>query len=278
MALMIVAAENDFLKDAVFALRHKIFGEEQAVFRPNENKRLSDRFDECSYTSNHICFLNDRPVASYRISLDGPSGFPVEDHYDLNSIKNIRNHSKVGLISLGCIEKDVRSSGVYPLCVYQMGKTLSDSFCDYGVVVIRKDLSTSFQKWGFNPTEHFYCDRVGKWLSKMYVDLKNFGTNLSHFIGTAKVNGFNRKMTIHLNEGEALKFSQLESFDIKFSHFRIVSGDVKLQLIDFGRPETITPFDVHPYTTKINSLKGCLLSKGKAEIELLLEDKLDPQI
>lgn len=270
MALIIVKAENDFLKDAAFRLRYKIFGEEQTVFETNEEKKLSDRFDKCPSTSNYVCFLDERPVASFRVSVDGPLGFPVEEHYDLSPIENIRKHSKVGLISLGCIEKDVRSSGVYPLCVYKMGKILSDKSCDYGAVVIRKELSASFEKWGFTPIEHFYCDRVSRWLSKMYVDIKNFGKNQSHFAGTEKVPNFKRKMTIHLNNEEIFHFSQLNRYNINFTHLRLVSGEIKL-LYNGTEDKDLNTLELHPYTQEMNSLDISLRSKRSSELECLID-------
>lgn len=268
MSVIVAAAENESLKDAVFALRYKVFGEEQTVFALNEKKRTFDRFDSCANTLNHIGFLNERPVASYRISLDSPVGFPVEDHYDLSLIKNIRKESKIGLISLGCIEKGVRSSGVYPLCVYQMGKTLSDSNCDYGMVVIRKDLSDSFAKWGFSPVEHFYCERVSQWLSTMYVEVKHYGKEQTQFFGTAKVENYSRKMTIHLGDREMFQFSQVKPMNINYSHFRVVSGGAKLFFNEVYN-STLRPFEIHRYTHEMNNLKVSILSKGKTEIELL---------
>ncbi|MGZ3800988.1 MAG: N-acyl amino acid synthase FeeM domain-containing protein [Bdellovibrio sp.] len=270
MALIITKAENDDLRKAVFALRYKVFSEEQTIFTPNKSKITFDRFDKCPATQNYICLLDSKPVASYRISLDGPSGFPVEDFYDLSQIRAISRDSKIGLISLGCIEKEVRSSGVYQKCLYQMRKSLSDKHCDFGAVVIRKDLADSFSKWGFKTIENFYCNRVKQWLSKMYVEVKNFGKDQTEFIGKTKTEKFIRKMTVYLKEHENFHFSKLVSLGIDFSHIRSINGEVLLKPNEQNNI-ALKPFEIFKNTANTHFSEACLISRGKSEIEMLYE-------
>ncbi|MGZ3772351.1 MAG: N-acyl amino acid synthase FeeM domain-containing protein [Pseudobdellovibrionaceae bacterium] len=268
MALIIVAAENEFLKNAAFSLRHQVFAEEQSVFKKNELRKISDRFDLCPSTTNFVGFSNTVPVASYRISLDGPLGLPVEEYYDLSSIKNLIKGERIGLISLGCIERNLRSQGVYPKCVYQMGKTLSDLHCDYGAVVIRKDLAESFSKWGFVSIEDFYCQRVKQILSKMCVEMKNYGKNFSQFASVKKVKNFRRKMTIFLQEGEVFPITDLKSYHINSaSHLRLVSGEIKL-LWD-KQNVFLESLDMQSFNDlPLDKIK--IVSHADAEIEILM--------
>lgn len=271
MAVIIAAAENESLKDAVFSLRHKVFVEEQNVFEMNGHKRTSDCVDSYPSTFNYIGFLDTRPVACYRVSLDNPFDFPLHGLYELETIRNVTKDGKIGLISLGCIEKDVRSSGLFPLCVYQMGKKLSDSLCDYGAVVIRKDLSEAFTKWGFVPLEHFYCASVKRWLTKMYVEVKNFGKAQGHFLGTAKVGNLTRRMTIYLQDEEVFHFSRLDNLKIKYSHVRVVRGALKV-FFNEKYSSTSASSEILRCTQEMKNVGMSVLSKGKTEIEFLLED------
>lgn len=82
MPVKITMASTPAETDAVLKLRHKVFSEEEGLFKPLPDMRVLDRFDAFSTTKNLIAVSDQHVVGSMRITLDSDMGIPADEYYN----------------------------------------------------------------------------------------------------------------------------------------------------------------------------------------------------
>ena len=85
MSVRVKVAQNARELDDVFQLRHKVYVEQEGVFKgegSGDTRSVFNRFDALSPVANIIAYSGPEPVGTLRINLDTGAQLPADELYD----------------------------------------------------------------------------------------------------------------------------------------------------------------------------------------------------
>ncbi|MEL7332613.1 MAG: cyclic nucleotide-binding domain-containing protein [Cyanobacteria bacterium J06560_2] len=104
--LRIAIANTPAQIDEVLRLRHQVLAKGPAA--PSDKpKRLMDYFDAFPTTTHLIAILNNRVIASLRLTFDSSAQTPADEYYDFRSV--LETNSKVLSCDLHCVHPEFYS-------------------------------------------------------------------------------------------------------------------------------------------------------------------------
>ncbi|MFK5975243.1 MAG: cyclic nucleotide-binding domain-containing protein [Sulfurovum sp.] len=161
MSIHIKLANTPKLMDEVFKIRHKVFSETEELIKQTEDKRLIDRFDTFSTSSDLVVMVDDKVVGAMRISLDCEVGLPADEYYDFRV--HLPKDAYIMHIGMFCVTKEYRSPRVtmdLMLMATYFGKS---NGVTHVVAPINPQIAKLLQRVGF--------EAVGKEFTKPFIEV-----------------------------------------------------------------------------------------------------------
>jgi hypothetical protein len=162
MSIRIRAARSAEELDAVYRLRHRIFAEEEGLFAPDPEGRVTDRFDALPSTVNLVAVEEGEVVGALRLTEPSPAGLPTDGWFDFDSALPAE-HAAVAAGGMLCVERSHRKCPRLFLGLVGMAAFwLASKGCSHVVALFRPKVAPVFE-WvgGCSLTEPFVHEGLG---------------------------------------------------------------------------------------------------------------------
>lgn len=156
--------------DQVFRLRFTVYVEEEGKYSPAHfpERRIFDRFDAFDVATNLLGFVDGVPGGFMRISEESILGSPLDDHYQLETIRARCGEFPATVSVLG-VRRQFRDRGLAQ-ALMQAGirHILAAAYTDV-IAVVNREISPMLQRMNLIELgEPFFCPRVGQVLVRMW--------------------------------------------------------------------------------------------------------------
>jgi hypothetical protein len=144
MSIRIRAAQTAEELDAVYRLRHRVFSEEEGLFAPDPEGRVTDRFDALPSTVNLVAVDDGQVVGALRLTEPSPAGLPTDGWFDFSPA--LPSECAVGAGGMLCVQRSHRECPRLFLGLVAMAHVwLLSKGCTHVVALFRPEVAPVFE-------------------------------------------------------------------------------------------------------------------------------------
>lgn len=201
MAIEIRRIQTSAEIEQVMRLRYQVYVEEEGRFgtRPPPSQRIFDRFDSFEESTNFLALVDEQPAGFLRLSGESPIGSPLDEHYDLSTLRS-RCATRPATVNMLGVRRRYRDKGVAHMMMNRCIQALrQNNFTDV-MVVINCEIQPMLEKMALQTVgTPFFCHRVGQLLVRMHAPVTALPV-----LKTAPPEGLEHANRMHLSDGEVL--------------------------------------------------------------------------